>query len=168
MDRSVTFRVAESDVIESLRHSMASRIFRGPTRWVIVSFAILLALLFALNAISGRSQNLAIVLALALPAALALIHLVMTPMMARRHFRQSKALHDDIEVSWDEEGIAMRGRHGHGRYAYDEFHRWSESANLLLLYQSEMLYNIVPKRALGPEKLADLKAQLSRANGPNV
>lgn len=42
----------------------------------------------------------------------------------------------------------MHAARGEGRFAWSDFHKWSESDRALLLVQSEQLYNIVPMAAL--------------------
>lgn len=85
------------------------------------------------------------------------------PRQARRIFGQQKALHAPITISWNANDIEFEQPHFHGRHAWADFVKWGASADMLLLYQSDMVFNPIPGRALSPEAWADIIDALTAA-----
>ena len=65
--------------------------------------------------------------------------------------------------AWNEAGTTLTGKKGETRLDWGDYHRWIESPELLLLFQSAMLYNLVPKRALSEGQLVEVRGLLEKA-----
>ncbi len=84
------------------------------------------------------------------------------PWKARRMFAQQKSLHDGYELTWDEDGLSIRGRRGQGATPWSEYLRKKENERLVLLYQSDVLFQMLPKRAFGGESSRSIRPYLDR------
>lgn len=159
----IRYRLNEADVVAAARHVAIKRL-KGRVFLVLIGAFILLALFLAyLQGLSGDGSALVVALIVALPLALVIVIGLLVPWQARRHFRQSRALRDEVQAELTAEGIAFDSDHGSARFDWGDFHSASETGRLLLLFQSEMLYNAVPKAALGEEGLAIARAGLKAA-----
>jgi len=158
----ITFRLTEAEAVDAARLIAARQLWGRPAIRILLALIAVLVVLLAL--LDPRSLTDPILLALGGAAALLLLTIWLAiPFHARRHFRQAAALRDEIEATWDENSIRFSSAHGNSNLAWREFHRWAENDRLFLLYQSQMLYNIVPKRALDEGKMLDLRNRLEQA-----
>ncbi|NMW31565.1 YcxB family protein [Altererythrobacter sp. RZ02] len=94
-----------------------------------------------------------------------LLRWVSVPLSARRQFRQSVSLGEPVTFSFDEDQIELGNERSHARFAWDEFHRWHETEDYFMLYQSAMLYNILPKRDMSEEQVVAVRSCLE-SKGP--
>ena len=162
-DKSTTFTLTEEEAVA------AAVLVLNKQLWAKRSFRLLvwaiLGLLLILGLLDPRALMQPFLLAL-IGAAIVLFLTIrmVVPFHAKRHFRQAAALRDEIAVTWDDEGVSLSGAHGNSRLAWGEFHRWAENDRLVLLFQSQMLYNIVPKRVLTAEQVDDLRSKLQDAH----
>lgn len=88
---------------------------------------------------------------------------LLLPRRSRRTFAQQKALHQETEVAWEEDGITFRSAQGTTRFGWSDFVRIYEGSGAIIFFQSDALYNFVPTRALTDEQMADIRA---RAQAP--
>jgi len=155
------FRVAEAQVVGAMRRHMLSRFGKGVGKWLLILFAFVLALLLIADmATRGAVSGEGIAFAAALPLVLAAAWFVFVPMTARRQYRQSAALRDECQISWDDEAVEFRSSRGQARLPFAEFHDWSDAGEVIVLYQTEAYFNIVPKAPLG-DAAGDLMARLA-------
>ncbi|AKM10448.1 YcxB family protein [Croceicoccus naphthovorans] len=159
-----TYRVTEAEAVAAARKVMRKRLFRPPTVWLIVAIVVVAVLLLILDAMDGY-LNVASTAALlvALPA-LWLTLMWLVPRQARRQFRQSAALRDESMLSFDDEALTFVSRRGTVRMPFAEFLEVSVTDDLILLHQTEMFYNLVPRHALGDAA----KVLLSRLEAAGV
>ena len=87
------------------------------------------------------------------------LNYLLLPRKAHRIFAQHKALHAVTHVRWNEEGIVFETEHGHSRHFWTDFVDMAENETLVLLFQSENLFNFVPKRALSTADAAELASR---------
>ena len=122
-----------------------------------------LALLLVLDlALYGRLSATAVAFVVAIPAALLMINLWLVPRLARRQFRQSAALRAPSTVAWDGELIHLACDRGELHIPIAELYRWDRTKRAIMLYQTEMMFNPVPKSAMG-EAADRLIARLEEA-----
>lgn len=149
--------------MRAMQSLMLYRLWTGPARWLLVAAGVLLVVLFALEFVAyGRLSSVGIGVVLGLPLVFLIVVYWMAPMMGRRQYRQSALLRAEGTVSWDDEALTFESDRGHARIPFGEFHRWGESADLVMLYQTEMFFNLLPKAPLGGAA-EDLKARLTAA-----
>jgi hypothetical protein len=75
---------------------------------------------------------------------------------AKRVFRQQKALQRLYEVSWDGGGLTVAGESSQSTTRWSDFYKLRELDDLFLLYFSDALFLMIPKRAF-PESDLVLK-----------
>jgi YcxB-like protein len=84
------------------------------------------------------------------------------PISTRRTYRKHKALHRPYTYSWSETGLAVTSASGEWPVAWSDYLKWDENAQVFILYQAPRLFNILPKRALAPEQIVDLRQCAAR------
>ena len=157
------FTVTEAQVVQAMRRMTARRMTRGPAGWLLIAIAVLLVLLVGLEVlVLGRVSRTAVAIVVAVPIALLLVHFWMVPLMGRRQYRQSVALREETEIGWDDEALRFSSSRGAARLPFGDFHRWDETGDLIMLYQTEMYFHIVPRIALG-QAAPDLITRLAAA-----
>lgn len=158
------YRLTEEDVVAGGLLATARQQFLRPILPIMLGAAIVLyAILFFLDRDAALHPMLLALMA-AVPLAMLLLVKVLLPWQLRRHFRQTAGLKDEVEMSWDADGLRFSAPRGQSRLAWSDYYSWTENDRLLLLYQSEMLFNAVPKAVLSDDQLADFRANLERAN----
>jgi hypothetical protein len=83
---------------------------------------------------------------------------LLLPRRARRIFAQQKALHDPIAIEWSEALITIGSNRGTTTFEWSDFVRSLENHEIILLFQSDAVFNFIPKRALSPEQAASIIA----------
>ena len=157
-----SYEVTEDLVVEAMRRHMVRRMTHGLVGRLFIAVLVLLALLIALDlAYYGRLSRASLAFLVAVPLALAVINLWLVPQLGRRQFRQSAALRAPGTFAWDDGAVRFTSDRGEARIALAELYRWDETENIVLLYQTEMFFNLVPKAALDggtPDLIARLRA----------
>ncbi|WP_336986330.1 YcxB family protein [Altererythrobacter aquiaggeris] len=162
-EHTIRFRITEQDVVRATKLGAARKLPIPVLPLILIGLAVAL---FAMR--WDRMEESAIGTALA-PALLALIVVVVLvqyliiPWNARRHYRQSASLKDEITAQWDAKRIEIKGEHGSLKFDWSDFHRWSEDQAIILLYHSEQAFNAVPKSALDDHQLSSIKSYLQKA-----
>ena len=83
--------------------------------------------------------------------------------LARKAFDQQKTLQVPYRVSWTEQGILVESEYGDARMPWGDLRKARQDQNLLLLYESDRLYRLIPKRCLTQAQLADFQACMASA-----
>ena len=167
--RTDTFRFTEADLIQAAR-LFAGRNLSRPK--VIVSYLCLwfFSLILFTYLLTGSTSPSAItsdpgrILGLSiLPFALILIWtLWLIPALARRNFRLQRSLHGDFSYGWSTDKLMVSTEYGSFDMPWSHFHGWAENDKMLLLFESDRLYRVIPKRVLSPEQQTDLRQHLDR------
>jgi hypothetical protein len=93
----------------------------------------------------------------------ALIRFVYAPWKARRVFRQQKSLQRPFEVTWSDKGLTSRDANGEYTTPWPDYTKWKENSRVFLLYHSDVLFQMVPKRAFPDEAtLSEFRSRLER------
>jgi hypothetical protein len=82
--------------------------------------------------------------------------------MVRNAYKRDRRLHQDFQAEINEGGIEASTSNASTRYAWDTFRRWSETANLFLLFQGPKTYNPYPKRAFSAVEAEEFRMLLTR------
>ncbi len=92
-----------------------------------------------------------------------LITHVLGGVAARRTFRQQKTLHKPATLAWTEQGVVLRSDYGDARVPWADFRKARQDERMILLYESDRLYRVIPNRCLSAVQLADLQSCLVAA-----
>jgi hypothetical protein len=94
-------------------------------------------------------------------ASILLMNYLLIPARARRAFAQQKALHHRVEVDWSDEGVGLVSEQGDSNFDWQDFVMVEHGRDVILLFQSEYLFNFIPRRAFPAGEAADF---IQRAN----
>lgn len=67
------------------------------------------------------------------------------PFMARRHYRQYKAIHDEFTLRLLDEGVQFISSSGESILRWDSVLKWRQDSDYVLIFPMPRLYHIVPK-----------------------
>lgn len=84
------------------------------------------------------------------------------PRLGRRVYMQQKSLHECHDLEWSEEGLSMRNARAHAVTPWDAYLRKKEDDKLVILYQSDLLFQMLPWHALSAEERQSLRPYLDR------
>ena len=85
------------------------------------------------------------------------------PGQTRRTFAQQKSLQDNFTIEWSDVGISTTSERGHSQFKWQDFITIVEGRDAIVLRQSDMLFNFIPKRALSDEQAASIMQHAARA-----
>jgi hypothetical protein len=129
---------------------------------LLIGYAGVLAVLFTLNhdwpqnAAEWQNFGSGLVAVLFFGAVwLLIVRYVLLPWRSRRIYRQQKNLHQEFEYSWDESALTVTGKSGYNTTPWHDFLKWRESANMFLVYRSDIMFNMLPKRFFSDASLID-------------
>ena len=90
-----------------------------------------------------------------------IVYFAITPLRARLSYRRHKALQRAYNLSWNEDGVTTTNPNVTGLTPWSDYREWLEGRNLFLLYVSDRLFHLVPKRAFPSEDaIANFREQL--------
>ncbi len=79
------------------------------------------------------------------------------PRQMRKIFKQQKNLHKPYTLTWDGDRLESTSEAGNARLAWDELLKMCEDSKIMLFYESEQLYRLIPKRYLTQDQIASLR-----------
>lgn len=93
---------------------------------------------------------------------LAVLFFVIIPYRSRRIYRQQKSLHLEHQFEWDDQFLYFSSQDYEGKIRWADFIKVKESCNMLLLYRSDALFQMMPRRCFSSGKsFEDFKSHLS-------
>jgi len=91
------------------------------------------------------------------------------PRRARKLFAQQKNLQRPLRFGWDEQGLAWVNESGSGKTAWSDYLKWRENDRVFLLYLSDAMFQMLPKRAFADsERLHSFMDSLGRIHSASV
>ncbi|KAA3643040.1 MAG: YcxB family protein [Chloroflexi bacterium] len=132
---------------------------------IITGFGIVLAIGAVLTLLLANDQGLEILLYGLIFGAGSYIlgRIIFIPNRAKRIFKQQKELQAPIEMEFTESAFSAVNEFGASSHPWNTFTRWLENKDVFLLYHSDTLYSIIPKRMLTTEQ-SDLVRQYLKEN----
>ncbi len=126
--------------------------YRGLKRLALVAAVyVLFAVIFTMiNVLSAGVWNwTSVALPLVVLAALVGYQLILQPKQVRSTFRQRKDLTAPFEMTLSEDGVHVESEYGNSRLPWDLFVRYTMNPSMILLYQEQNLFRMIPMRLLG-------------------
>ena len=114
----------------------------------ILSLLILGFLGIALLSIFGLIQFEVLLPPLIFIGLFLLYRYILLPRQVKKIFFQQKELSSPFELEITDEGLKASNEFGNSIRPWDHFTKWKENRELFLLYHSDLMYSIVPKRFL--------------------
>ncbi len=102
----------------------------------------------------------ALATAAAYAALLAVVWRVWFPRRVARHYRQQASLRSAYSVSWDDAGLLAETAQSRALVRWPDYVKRREDAATVLLYQSDVLFQFLPKRAFTDAQFAALRPHL--------
>jgi hypothetical protein len=113
----------------------------------VVLVYVILALILAIFAVAGSPviQGAAVGTLAGALIVIVLGRLIISPMLARRHYRKYKAIQESIQIELKLEGVTFSTVDGGGIVPWEKVHRWRQNDSYLLIFPMPRLYHIIPK-----------------------
>jgi hypothetical protein len=171
----ITYRLDETDIVAAndLWRRAAIRVWR-----ILVLAGIYWAMWFGIFLLVVNHLSVANVIGALVGTAIAALLVVMIviwingrfyfPRRARKSFRQHKAIHHPITLQWTEDRVLIDQETAHNHMPWQDLVRWAEDDRTLILLITDMLFSPVPKRALSPALLEEVRSRLLAANVPKA
>ena len=70
---------------------------------------------------------------------------VVSPLLARRHYRKYKAIQDKFKVELLPDGLKFSSSSSEGKLTWDKVFRWRQNESYILVYLMPRLFHILPK-----------------------
>jgi len=99
-------------------------------------------------AIMGRFPWSYVLIAALVLGAFVIARFVVVPRQLSRVFTQQKDLSAPFEMNLSDQEFSMRNEFGESHLPWDSFVKWKEDKEMLLLYRSDVLFHMLPKRLL--------------------
>jgi hypothetical protein len=174
MSGSINFTLSVQDVAAARRVQFRRR---SPSRWSMIHKAIFFALLwlviYGVNVATGAGWGEAAGMAslfyasMAVPIALLLVlGYGLTGYRVRRLFRQQRALHEEVQAEWTDQGLDLRSASASVRMSWSDLHGWRQETPGYLVYVNDYNCHILPRRAFTEEQWTDLEDTLVRSGQP--
>ena len=170
----IEFTCTENDLLDAqrLHHTLT---LRG-RRFLIRTAAIAVALAGVSMIVRQKADAETLAYGLAFAAiyacviviAIVVTRLVTLPRAARRQFSQQKEFRGPMKVGINPAHIAVTSKNGFSNTPTEDFLKWAENGKSILLYRSDRLFNLVPKRVVSDAFHRSLMAELTRAGVPKA
>ena len=163
----ITFQLGPDDL------GATNRLTMRPRKWLAVTGYCLLALMGVVTIFWGYEWfstgvvNKDFLLMVGVVTYLGLIIFVWVPWRAKRLYRQQKSLHYPVSAEFSEEAFSTETANGQARIKWGDYHKWKANDQVILLYHSDAMCNVIPCRAFSDaaERQAAL-ALIERHLGP--
>ena len=103
-----------------------------------------------------------------LPLAFAVFALS-SPLLLKRAqkavYRKTTSLQGPRTMSADEQGLSFEGPNFSSQLKWPFFLKFAEDDNVFVIYQSNQIFHIIPKRQLYPQQILDLREAFTRHIG---
>ncbi|MCW4462277.1 YcxB family protein [Sphingomonas sp. BT-65] len=169
MHGPIRFSLTADDYVTATRLHMTREFYRSKLIKLTALMGLFYAALVFLTLGQWTWQYAAIAAGLGAVAAaiivlgIAVTNHIMIARRSRRIYAQQKSLHDEFEFFWDETAFNLATQSARSRHNWADFRQWAEGPDAIILYQSDALFNMLPKRAFPEEALADIRERLSQA-----
>jgi hypothetical protein len=92
---------------------------------------------------------------------------VILPNRIKKIFTQQKELHSPFEIEFTDAGMIMSNEFGNSIRPWRNFNKWKENKELIMLYHSDVMYSILPKRLFtDPQQIETIKSYLEQNKVP--
>lgn len=70
---------------------------------------------------------------------------IVSPILARKHYRKYKAIHDEFSVEILHDGIRLSSPNSDGKLTWENMLKWRQNKDYILIYPMPRIYYILPK-----------------------
>ena len=166
---TVTIAEGQLQVTDYLNAQRLHQRKRGVKRVLGVALSIwyvVLTLASGIATVSDSRWGITFSILIAVGVVYLLQRFILLPRRSRRIFGQQRSLHAPYRTEFSDGGVASRSETITSNHPWDHYIKWKEDAEYFLLYLSDIMFQIVPKRFLhGPTASDDLRDILLRRLG---
>jgi hypothetical protein len=150
----IRFKPTEDDGLNAMRAS-------STPSWAMFLFVLLLALLFLVGIyLINHDLPMAGWLWLALSAVIGIAVYEVPRIQVRRSLRKSPSAQGEIVIVLDGEGTVTTFPTGESRLNWRAYTKYKETGSIFLLFVSPYRYMSIPKRAMTPQEIEQLRGLL--------
>ena len=164
----IVFELTQNDFTEAYSVHRNSKVLTKWSRRLYVGIAALIVALSIIGFVAKPSVEAAknLLPIVALIALWVAVLWVLPSWTMRRQFVNQPGAHGPRTVVMDESGVHWKWNGGSSDVEWKNYIRTAEGKNQILFYTSPACFNIVPKRAVAGEQLAELRSLLSQKIQP--
>ncbi|MEJ2466762.1 MAG: YcxB family protein [Candidatus Thiodiazotropha sp.] len=70
---------------------------------------------------------------------------IVSPILARRHYRKYKAIQEEFTVELVDVGVRFTSTNADGKITWDKIHKWRENEDFVLIYPMPRIFHMIPK-----------------------
>lgn len=136
----VTYRISEQDYVSVTKLS-AKLTPRIVLVYVVTTVVLVLLVIYGSQILRGGAIGGLIA---GLVVGLVTRYMVL-PILARRHYRKYKAIHQEFALELVDDGIRFSSANGDGKVLWFQVDKWRQNDEFILIYLMPRLFHIVPK-----------------------
>lgn len=138
---SCSYKLSETEVVKAMQlHGRGSNM----TLTVLVMIGVALSLVALLT----KYKALGVVAVSGGVIGYLSVQYILAPIRAKKQYRQSRALRNEITMSLAAHGIDFTSESGESRLKWSDIHRWKFGSGVYLLYITSSMFHIVPEKAI--------------------
>ncbi|MBK4215986.1 YcxB family protein [Paracoccus caeni] len=92
-----------------------------------------------------------------------LAYKVILPRRARSIYAKQKTMQHPVSASWTDEAYSASTAHISGTTLWNDYYGWSADEKMVILMQSQVLFQMIPRHALSDEQAASLLDTIERS-----
>ncbi len=156
------FELADLKAAQDL-HARTSKF----ARWVIIILIVVLALFIITGIVFALRNSISwtfMIYPVFILGFLALYRYWLRPYQIKRAYTQHKELSSLFEMDLTDEGYNIKNDYGSGKIPWKDFAKWKSDEKIILLYRTDNMFNMVPKRLLTDETQAQYVIEQLKLN----
>ncbi len=155
--------------LEDLKAAQNLHALPGKRGWitiaVLIGFFFFLFLASIVLAAMGRMSWVLVIYPILILGLIVLYWYVLRPAQIARAYKQHKELSSLFEMDLTDEGYSIKNDYGTGKIPWRDFAKWKADKKIILLYRTDTMFNMVPKRLMQDESQADYVLEQLQKNG---
>ncbi|TKT80019.1 YcxB family protein [Aquamicrobium sp. LC103] len=161
---SASFTITAEDYANALRlHMRRYWVTKsGPKLFIAAMFALCLIAMIA-SGFDPTPTTVAIVVMVGTAIWPLLAYFLLIPWQARKIYREDKTLQHPIEASWTRDAYFASTATVTNTIPWSDYFGWSADEKMVLLMQSPVLFQMLPRHALSGEQAEDLIGHLEKS-----
>jgi YcxB-like protein len=154
-----------TDYLDAQLLHMTPRPATRTTFWLLgVALAIFIVAI-PIYHIPFESWSACLVPAFILASLYAIYRYVLLPRQVKRIFSQQQELNSPFEMDFSQAGLGFSNEFGQSLRPWPTFHKWKENEKMFVLYHSDIMYTMCPKRLFAGNNYLDAVKHYLSENG---
>ncbi len=155
--------------LEDLKAAQNLHAMPGKRGWIwvgaLMGFLVVLLLVSFILAALGRLSWWLVFYPIFIIGFVALYWYVLRPGQIARVYKQHKELASPFEMELTDEGYSIKNDYGTGKIPWRDFAKWKANQKMILLYRTDNMFNMVPRRLLQDESETEYILEQLQKNG---